>query len=129
MLSFRGRALVRGHIKVSLNAFAPFARPFLHDCKDDWPSISCPFNCRSLTSLTPEKQSPELPTFHGKNLLSLVSRARDSHPLDWSEGAGIAEETDLLDLKDPHYDLTSAKLTKLFSRFKPNRRYLFHSTQ
>ncbi|KAL4106609.1 hypothetical protein PRIC1_004656 [Phytophthora ramorum] len=76
--------------------------------------------CRSLTSLTPEKPNPELPTLHGMNLLSLVSRARDSHPLDWSEGAGVAEETNQLDLMDPHYDLTNAKLTKLFSLFQPN---------
>ncbi|KAE8886339.1 hypothetical protein PF005_g10529 [Phytophthora fragariae] len=76
--------------------------------------------CRSLTSLTPEKQTPELPTLHGKNLLGLVSRARDSHPLDWSEGAAVAEDTDQLDLMDPHYDLTTAKLTKLFSLFQPN---------
>ncbi|CAH0517487.1 unnamed protein product [Peronospora belbahrii] len=85
-------------------------------------TISCSFSRhnRSLTSLTPKKHSPELPTLHGKNLLNLVSRARDSHPLDWSEGVGNAEETDPLDLKDPHYDLTSAKLSKLFSRFHPN---------
>ncbi|KAG6612203.1 magnesium and cobalt transporter CorA [Phytophthora cinnamomi] len=75
---------------------------------------------RSLTSLTPEKQTPELPTLHGKNLLSLVSRARDSHPLDWSEGAAVAEETDQLDPMDPHFDLTTAKLSKLFSRFQPS---------
>ncbi|ETN00113.1 hypothetical protein PPTG_18283 [Phytophthora nicotianae INRA-310] len=76
--------------------------------------------CRSLTSLTTDKPTPELPTLHGKDLLSLVSRARDSHPLDWSEGPGVAEETDQWDLMDPHYDLTTAKLTKLFSLFQPN---------
>jgi len=52
--------------------------------------------------------------------LSLASRARDSHPLDWSEGAAVAEETDQLDLMDPHYDLTTAKLSKLFSLFQPD---------
>ncbi|CAI5742523.1 unnamed protein product [Peronospora destructor] len=103
------------------NVFASFSSSFRHYSVNDWPSIFHSLHRRSLTSLTPEKQSPELPTFHGKDLLSLVSRARDSHPLDWSEGAGIAEETDPLDLKDPHYDLTSAKLTKFFSRFKPNQ--------
>ncbi|ETL79188.1 magnesium and cobalt transporter CorA [Phytophthora nicotianae] len=76
--------------------------------------------CRSLTSLTTDKPTPELPTLHGKDLLSLVSRARDSHPLDWSEGPGVAEETDQWDLMDPHYDLTTAKLSKLFSLFQPN---------
>ncbi|POM59963.1 CorA Metal Ion transporter (MIT) Family [Phytophthora palmivora] len=75
---------------------------------------------RPLTSLTPDKPIPELPTLHGKNLLNLVSRARDSHPLDWSEGTGVAEETDQLDLMDPHYDLTTAKIIKLFSLFQPN---------
>lgn len=78
--------------------------------------------CRPLSSLTPKDplEIPPTPTLHGKNLLSLVSRARDSHPLDWSEGVGAAEETDQWDLMDPHYDLTTAKLTKLFARFKPN---------
>jgi hypothetical protein len=79
-----------------------------------------PRSCRSLASSTREQQTPELPTLHGKNLLSLASRARDSHPLDWSEGAAVAEETDQLDLMDPHYDLTTAKLSKLFSLFQPD---------
>ncbi|KAG2523507.1 hypothetical protein JM18_005760 [Phytophthora kernoviae] len=32
---------------------------------------------------------------------------------------GAAEETDQWDLMDPHFDLTTAKLTKLFSLFQP----------
>ncbi|KAL7689964.1 putative Mg2+ transporter protein, CorA-like/Zinc transport protein ZntB [Plasmopara halstedii] len=80
------------------------------------------FACRTLASSTPEKSSPLLPTLHGKDLLSLVSRARDLHPLDWSEGVSAAEETDQWDLMDPHYDLTTAKLTKLFTLFHPNER-------
>ncbi|CAI5705727.1 unnamed protein product [Peronospora farinosa] len=122
MLSLLHRPFIRYNINLSLNVFAPLSISFPHYSVDDRQFICTnALHHRSFTSLTPEKQSPELPTFHGKDLLSLVSRARDSHPLDWSEGAGIAEETDPLDLKDPHYDLTSAKLTKLFSRFQPNQ--------
>ncbi|TDH66444.1 hypothetical protein CCR75_007004 [Bremia lactucae] len=76
--------------------------------------------CRSFKSLTPDKPLSVSPTVHGKDLLSLVSRARDSHPLDWSEGVSSVEDVDQWDLMDPHYDLTTAKLTKLFSLFQPN---------
>ena len=76
------------------------------------PSTNCP-----SASIAP-RATPS--TVHGTNLLRRVSRARVSHVLEWSEGPEVAEETDPFSLTDPHYDLTTAKLTKLFARFEPN---------
>ncbi|KAF4033115.1 CorA-like Mg2+ transporter protein [Phytophthora infestans] len=62
---------------------------------------------------------------HGKNILHMVaigsieSIARDSNSVDWSTSLGPVNEVEDVILMDPHYDLTSARMNKLFSLFNP----------
>ncbi|GMF58502.1 unnamed protein product [Phytophthora fragariaefolia] len=72
------------------------------------------------------KVTTPMPTLlHGKNILQLMAIgsiepiARDSNSVDWSDSLGAVDEADDLSLMDPHYDLTTAKMTKLFSLFNP----------
>ncbi|RLN45219.1 hypothetical protein BBJ28_00020898 [Nothophytophthora sp. Chile5] len=66
------------------------------------------------------------PTLHGKNILQLMAIgsvepiARGSNSVEWSDSLGAVDESEDLSLMDPHYDLTDAKLTKLFSLFNPD---------
>ncbi|KAJ0394016.1 hypothetical protein P43SY_006848 [Pythium insidiosum] len=80
---------------------------------------------------TPGKlQPPIVPrrseTLHGKDLRQFVSIgsmdqiARHSNSVDWSEMQGGNEEPDHLSLMDPYYDLTKAKLKRVFSSFHPD---------
>ncbi|KAF4320215.1 hypothetical protein JM18_005332 [Phytophthora kernoviae] len=46
--------------------------------------------------------------------------ARDSNSVDWSDSLGVVDEAEDLSMMDPHYDLTTAKLTKLFAMFHPD---------
>lgn len=53
---------------------------------------------------------------------SLEPMARRSSSVDWSDEvvSGAADDTDHLSLMDPYYDLTRARLTKLFNFFAPD---------
>ncbi|POM73130.1 CorA Metal Ion Transporter (MIT) Family [Phytophthora palmivora] len=75
---------------------------------------------------SPSKVTTPMPTLlHGKNILQIMAIgsiepiARDSHSVDWSDSLGAVDEADHMNLMDPHYDLTSAKMMKLFSLFNP----------
>ncbi|KAG2781955.1 hypothetical protein JG687_00012545 [Phytophthora cactorum] len=72
------------------------------------------------------KVTTPMPTLlHGKNILqimaigSIESIARDSNSVDWSDSLGPVNEVEDMSLMDPHYDLTSARMMKLFSLFNP----------
>ena len=74
-----------------------------------------------------KKRTTPVPTLlHGKNILleiitidSIESNNRDSDSMDWSTSLGAIEENEDLSLMDPLYDLTSARMKKLFSSFNP----------
>ncbi|CEG41869.1 metal ion transporter family [Plasmopara halstedii] len=70
--------------------------------------------------------STSTPTLlHGKNILQIMAIdsiepiARYSNSVDWSENLEPADEAEDMSLMDPHYDLTSARMIKLFSLFHP----------
>ncbi|KAG6604492.1 CorA Metal Ion transporter (MIT) Family [Phytophthora cinnamomi] len=72
------------------------------------------------------KVTTPMPTLlHGKNILQLMAIgsietiARDSNSVDWSDSLGVVDEPEDMSFMDPHYDLTTAKMTKLFSLFNP----------
>ncbi|CAH0474888.1 unnamed protein product [Peronospora belbahrii] len=78
------------------------------------------------TSLNTSKETMSMPTLlHGKNILQIMSVgsiepiARDSNSLDWSDSLGVVDEAEDMSLMDPHFDLTSARMMKLFSLFNP----------
>ncbi|KAL4146507.1 hypothetical protein PRNP1_012371 [Phytophthora ramorum] len=80
----------------------------------------------TTTKTSSKVTTTPMPTLlHGKNILQLMaigsieSIARDSNSVDWSDSLGLVDEADDLSLMDPHYDLTSAKMMKLFSLFNP----------
>lgn len=76
----------------------------------------------------PVKEPPAEMLRVGQNLRKVVSvgsiepMARRSSSVDWSDEAvsGGAAEMDHLSLMDPFYDLTRARLTKLFNFFQPD---------
>jgi hypothetical protein len=69
--------------------------------------------------------TPKLTLLHGKNILQIMAIgsiepiARDSNSVDWSDSLGVVDEAEDMSLMDPHYDLTSARMMKLFSLFNP----------
>lgn len=75
---------------------------------------------------TSRKVTTPMPTLlHGKNILQIMAIgsiepiARDSKSVDWSDSLGVVDEAEDMSLMDPHYDLTSARMMKLFSLFNP----------
>ncbi|CAI5721359.1 unnamed protein product [Peronospora effusa] len=77
-------------------------------------------------SSTSSKVTTPMPTLlHGKNILQIMaigsidSIARDSNSVDWSDSLGVVNEDEDMLLLDPHFDLTSARMMKLFSLFNP----------
>ncbi|ETO73190.1 hypothetical protein F444_10850 [Phytophthora nicotianae P1976] len=75
--------------------------------------------------LTRKVTTPMPTLLHGKSILqimaigSIESIARDSNSIDWSDSLGPVDEVEDIPLMDPHYDLTSAKMMRLFSLFNP----------
>jgi len=76
----------------------------------------------------PVKEPPAEMLRVGQNLRKVVSlgsiepMARRSSSVDWSDEAVSGSNTDMdhLSLMDPFYDLTRARLTKLFNFFHPD---------
>ncbi|RLN97463.1 hypothetical protein BBJ28_00018318 [Nothophytophthora sp. Chile5] len=61
------------------------------------------------------------PTLYGKNILHLLPiGSDDTNSLDWSDTLGTVDVADNFSIKDPHYDLTTSKITKLFSLSNPD---------
>ena len=50
---------------------------------------------------------------------SMDSDDRDAESMKWTTSLGAVEDSDELSLMDPLYDLTSARMKKLFSSFNP----------
>ncbi|ETI44545.1 hypothetical protein F443_10760 [Phytophthora nicotianae P1569] len=75
--------------------------------------------------LTRKVTTPMPTLLHGKSILqimaigSIESIARDSNSIDWSDSLGPVDEVEDIPLMDPHYDLTSTKMMRLFSLFNP----------
>ncbi|RLN57370.1 hypothetical protein BBJ29_005970 [Phytophthora kernoviae] len=65
-------------------------------------------------------------TIYGKNILRIVpigsteAAGRDFSPVTWSDTLGAVDTEDDFSIRDPHFDLTSGKITKLFSLSNPN---------
>ncbi|KAG7396758.1 hypothetical protein PHYBOEH_001834 [Phytophthora boehmeriae] len=65
-------------------------------------------------------------TLYGKNILRIVPigstepSGRDFSPITWSDTLGAVDTEDDFSIRDPHFDLTTGKISKLFSLSNPN---------
>ncbi|TDH69372.1 hypothetical protein CCR75_003198 [Bremia lactucae] len=100
--------------------------------EDSQNQISCDFpvpefkNPHRSTNNTYGKATAPMPTtLYDKNVLQILTIgsidpiSKESNSEDWSESLGPVDEIEDMTLMDPHYDLTSAKMMKLFSLFHP----------
>ncbi|KAG6610321.1 CorA Metal Ion transporter (MIT) Family [Phytophthora cinnamomi] len=53
-------------------------------------------------------------------LVAPIGSSQDSDDVAWSNTLGADDATDDFSIRDPHFDLTSAKMTKLFSLCNPD---------
>ncbi|GLD99637.1 hypothetical protein PINS_up008363 [Pythium insidiosum] len=96
-------------------------KPSLRPILEQHPSPTKP-----PSKLQPPAAPRRSETLHGKDLRQFVSIgsmdqiARHSNSVDWSDTLSGGEEPDHLSLMDPYYDLTKAKLKRVFSSFHPD---------
>ncbi|KAG6613258.1 CorA Metal Ion transporter (MIT) Family [Phytophthora cinnamomi] len=76
------------------------------------------------TLATPPANTTVQPlTLHGKDILHIFpfgSTESAADPVKWSDTLGAVDTENDFSIRDPHFDLTNAKITKLFSLSKPN---------
>ncbi|KAG6604655.1 CorA Metal Ion transporter (MIT) Family [Phytophthora cinnamomi] len=76
------------------------------------------------TPATPPANTTVHPlTLYGKDILHIFpfgSTESAADPVKWSDTLGAVDTEDDFSIRDPHFDLTNAKITKLFSLSKPN---------
>ncbi|KAH7465931.1 Cobalt/magnesium transport protein CorA [Phytophthora ramorum] len=76
------------------------------------------------TPTTPPADTTVHPlTLYGKDILHIIpfgTNQEDTHPVEWSDTLGAVDTEDDYSIRDPHFDLTNAKITKLFSLSNPN---------
>ncbi|KAE9309788.1 hypothetical protein PF008_g20605 [Phytophthora fragariae] len=64
-------------------------------------------------------------TLYGKDILRIFPFGTTESAADavkWSDALGAVDTEDDFSIRDPHFDLTNAKITKLFALSKPNGR-------
>ncbi|KAG1698160.1 hypothetical protein DVH05_015150 [Phytophthora capsici] len=61
-------------------------------------------------------------TLYGKDILRIFpfGATTDADDVKWSDTLGTVDTEDDFSIRDPHFDLTNAKITKLFSLSNPN---------
>ncbi|KAL3666409.1 hypothetical protein V7S43_008660 [Phytophthora oleae] len=61
-------------------------------------------------------------TLYGKDILRIFpfGATTDADAVKWSDTLGTVDTEDDFSIRDPHFDLTNAKITKLFSLSSPN---------
>ncbi|GMF18871.1 unnamed protein product [Phytophthora lilii] len=84
------------------------------------------------TPTTPPADTTVHPlTLYGKDILHIFpfgttnSAAQDADPVKWSDNLDTVGTEDDVSIRDPHFDLTNAKITKLFSLSKPDGKLSF----
>lgn len=62
-------------------------------------------------------------TLYGKDILHIIpfgTTSQDANPVKWSDTLGVVDTEDEFSIRDPHFDLTNGKITKLFSLSNPD---------
>ncbi|KAG3007539.1 hypothetical protein PC121_g7698 [Phytophthora cactorum] len=85
-------------------------------------------NSSTETPTTPPANTMVHPlTLYGKDILHIIpfgtttdSTAKVVDPVMWSDTLGAIDTEDDFSIRDPHFDLTNAKITKLFALSNPN---------
>ncbi|KAE9287543.1 hypothetical protein PF008_g26377 [Phytophthora fragariae] len=64
-------------------------------------------------------------TLYGKDILHIIpfgSTALEANPVTWSDTLGAVDTEDDYSIRDPHFDLTNGKITKLLSLSNPDEK-------
>ncbi|KAG1698154.1 hypothetical protein DVH05_015144 [Phytophthora capsici] len=64
-------------------------------------------------------------TLYGKDILHIFpfgTTSQDGNPVKWSDTLGAIDMEDDFSIRDPHFDLTNGKISKLFSLSKPDEK-------
>ncbi|KAL4114566.1 hypothetical protein PRIC2_014500 [Phytophthora ramorum] len=110
---------------------------------DSAPPLAGGNSFRSASSAKPDPtRSTELPTtppadttvhpltLYGNDILHIIplgTPSQDANPVTWSDTLGAVDTEDDYSIRDPHFDLTNGKISKLFSLSNPDERGMLSS--
>ncbi|OWZ17541.1 CorA Metal Ion Transporter [Phytophthora megakarya] len=87
------------------------------------PSTSVKSN--DLASTPPKNTTVRPITLYGKDILRIFpfgTTSEDINPVRWSDTLGAIDTEDDYSIRDPHFDLTNGKISKLFSLSNPDEK-------
>ncbi|GMF41408.1 unnamed protein product [Phytophthora fragariaefolia] len=87
------------------------------------PEMTASMKSPELATTPPASTTMRPLTLYGKDILHIIPFgpiAQEVNPVTWSDTLGAVDTEDDFSIRDPHFDLTNGKITKLFSLSNPN---------